>query len=171
MEEIEVGTSQSNNKRPTFLTVLIVLTWIWAAMAIMTSFTAFMSGPLNEEKLADQDLAAATSIKEMKDQGQDQFTYLIEIGQDRMHYVHEEAFVKNYAIILLISILGAVSGYMMWNRRKIGFHLYILYSLLYIVMPYLIYPMNMVINLEIYFNLAIGGLFVLLYSRNLYVME
>ncbi len=171
MEEIEVGTSQPSNKRPTFLTVLIVLTWIWTAIMIMNTFSAFTSGPLSEEQLAEQDLAAAENIKQMKEEGQGEFTYLIQMGQDRMHYIHEEAFMKNYVIILLISLLGAVSGYMMWNRRKIGFHLYILYSLLYIVMPYLIYPVSMVINFEIYFNLAIGGLFVLLYSRNLHVLE
>lgn len=171
MEEVEVGTNQPSKKRTKFLTVLIVLTWIWTGMAIMTSMTAFMNGPLDDDQLKAKELSAAKTMKEQKEKGNEQFNYGIEIGLERMYYINKNAFVQNYSIVLVISLLGAFSGYMMWNRRKLGFHLYILYTLLSTVMPYLIFPASMVINAEIYSFLFLGGLFVLLYSRNLHVME
>ena len=158
-------------KRPVFLTVLVILTWLWTGIMMMNSFTAMVNGPMDEEKMLDQELKAATSIVEMKDLGQDEFVYMIEMGLERMRYINNEAFYKNYLITLFIAIFGAFSAFLMWNKKKIGFHAYILYSLLFVAMAYFIYPIDMIVNIEIYMNLAISGLFVLLYSRNLKAME
>jgi hypothetical protein len=172
MEEFEhVEEANKSNKRPVFLTVLVVLTWLWAGISIMNAFTAMVSGPVSDEIMQEQELKAAESIAEMKELGQDDFIHLIELGTERMRFVNEQAFQKNYLIILVVGILGAIAGYMMWTLKKVGFHLYILYSLIYVGMSYLIYPLDMIINIEIYFNLFVAGLFVLLYSRNLHALK
>lgn len=172
MEEFEqVEEMNAKIKRPVFLTVLVVLTWLWTGISIMNAFTAMVSGPISEDLMQDQELKAAESIAQMKELGQDDFIYMIELGLERMRYVNEQVFQKNYLIILMVGILGAIAGYMMWTGKKVGFHLYILYSLLYVGMSYLIYPISMIINIEIYFNLFVAGLFVLLYSRNLHALK
>lgn len=171
----EIEKEQNQNKRPLFLTVLVILTWMWTAISIMNSFTALVNGPMDDEMMKEQELAAAETISELKESGQDgeegEFVQMIELGLERMKYVNEEAFMRNYLTILVVSILGAIAAYLMWTRKKTGFHLYIIYTLSYIGMAYLIYPASMVINMEVYINLLIGGLFVILYSRNLHAMS
>jgi hypothetical protein len=170
-EQIEQEETVNEKKRPTFLTVLVVLTWISVAMMILTNLTGLVSGPLTEDALVEQELKAAEQIAEMKSNGQGEFLHFIEIGVERSRYLHEQKFYFSTILSLLISLLGAYAGWLLWSLKKFGFHLYIVYSLIGILQSYMVYPIDMVLNAEVYFNLAVSGLFVLMYSRNLHILK
>ena len=169
--EQEQGQEQETPKRPVFLTVLVILTWVSVGMMIMTNFTGLVTGPLGEEELLEQEIKAAESIVELREVGQDSFVQFIEVGLERNRYLHEKAFYQANTVTLILAILGAVGAWYMWNRRKLGFHLYIVYSLLTVVQSYFIYPMDLIIQVEIYFNLAMSAMFVFMYSLNLHWMS
>lgn len=173
METIDYNEQQGleTPKRPTFLTVLVILTWLSVGMMIMTNFTGLVTGPLGEEELLEQEVNAAESIVELRDAGQESFIQFIEVGLERNRYLHEKAFYQANIVTLILAILGAVAAWFMWNGRKLGFHLYIVYSLLTVVQSYFVYPMDLIIQVEIYFNLAISTVFVFMYSRNLHWMK
>jgi hypothetical protein len=173
METVEYSEQQGleTPKRPTFLTVLVILTWLSVGMMIMTNFTGLVTGPLGEEELLEQEVKAAESIVELREVGQESFIQFIEVGLERNRYLHEKAFYQANIVTLILAILGAVAAWFMWNGRKLGFHLYIVYSLLTVVQSYFVYPMELIIQVEIYFNLAISALFVFMYSRNLHWMN
>jgi hypothetical protein len=173
METVEYSEQQGleTPKRPTFLTVLVILTWLSVGMMIMTNFTGLVSGPLGEEELLEQEVKAAESIVELREAGQDSFVQFIEIGLERNRYLHEKVFYQANIVTLILAILGAVAAWFMWNGRKLGFHLYIIYSLLSVVQSYFIYTMDLIIQTEIYLNLALSAVFVFMYSRNLHWMK
>jgi hypothetical protein len=66
--------------------------------------------------------------------------------------------------VLLIGLLGAL---MMWQAKKLGFHLYIGYSLLAIIQIYFFVSPSDVPSFVVIWGLLMSVLFVFMYSRNL----
>ena len=67
-------------------------------------------------------------------------------------------------ILMMASVMGAV---LMWNLRKVGFHLYTSSQLIYLILPF-IYFNN---ETNPFLNIILTALFVYLYARNLQFMR
>jgi len=90
---------------------------------------------------------------------------------DNMIYVNNEAFYLNGLLGILTLCVGAVSIVMMLKLRKMGFHLYILYSVLPILTLYLVSPVDLIPNLYVVWHTLSAALFSVLYGLNLKVMK
>jgi hypothetical protein len=64
-------------------------------------------------------------------------------------------------------VIGAFGAFQMWNGKKLGFHIYIIYSLLEIAQMYLFTSASNIPMLVIVYYIIISGIFIILYSRNL----
>jgi hypothetical protein len=77
--------------------------------------------------------------------------------------------------VLAVSILTIVVGFFgvlsMWRGSKLGFHLYIIYSLIGTAHVYIFVSPSIVPSLMIYTNLGLSAIFVFMYSRNLKWMK
>ncbi|MFM7682252.1 MAG: hypothetical protein ACKO7P_05860, partial [Bacteroidota bacterium] len=70
-------------------------------------------------------------------------------------------------VATLVAGVGLTGVIFMFKRKELGFHLYIIYSLLYVAQTYLfVSPANVPLILVIT-NLCISGIFVYIYSRSL----
>jgi hypothetical protein len=100
----------------------------------------------------------------------DQFANIFEQLQ-RMTEAMNSQFYYVQIVSLLVVALGVFGIYKMWTRSKLGFHLYIIYSLLSVLTVYLFVAPEDVPSIVVIINLVISAIFVFMYSRNLKWMK
>lgn len=156
----------STNKRPTFLTVLCLITFVVSGynliMSIVGLFTSqtFDSGQMEEATRQLQD-AMAGADPEMR-------TYLInalDAMQAMMQTGIDHALTLSLAEIVAasLSILGA---FWMFKLRKKGFYTYIIAKIIGVAVPLAIFGFNILTGALYGFVALMGIVFIILYSIN-----
>lgn len=142
---------QQENKRPTFLTVLCVLTFIGSGFSFLSqiiSYTLYYKIP---DLFYQMSNVMGGEIGEL-------YTKTAELFMSMPRY-----YFLILGAVYVISIIGA---FFMFMLRKIGFHLYTISQILYLGLPLLIIhsPFNVP-------NLLLSMIFVLFYARYLKLMK
>jgi hypothetical protein len=86
---------------------------------------------------------------------------------ERMLVTLNDHFFTNQLVTISLLILGLLGVLFMWQGKRLGFHLYILYSISAAIQYYLFVSPADIPSFLIIWNVLISGVFVLLYSRNL----
>ncbi|MES2800078.1 MAG: hypothetical protein V4638_08675 [Bacteroidota bacterium] len=168
MESIIENTEQP--KRPTFLTVLCILSFVNLGISFISVPIALFTGPQSEEQVALSRAAIMEGNEELRATGMNSIADMMEkIG--RMTEALNAAHYPIMTLTFLNVILALVGVWMMWNGRKLGFHLYIIYNIIATAYLYLFVSPADIPTLVIVFNLIFSGLFIFLYSRNLKWMK
>lgn len=162
---------KSNEKKPTFLVFLSVLSFISLAFSFFGVISSLISGPISEEEMEMQRAALYDSISTLQAQGMDGFASTFEKLMLYSEYMNSEAFYLGLTTSLITSIVGLVAVILMLKLRKIGFHLYVAYSLLPIITMYIITPMELISTFVVIVSLVISALFCILYGINLKHMK
>lgn len=172
MEQLEQSKEQDKNeKRPTFLVFLAVMSFISIGFSFLGVFSSLFTGPLNEEQIEFQRAAMYDSISTFQSQGMDDVAAMFEKLMRYTEYMNSEAFYSGLISNLIVSVLGLIAVIMMLKLKKIGFHLYVGYSLLPIISMYIITPMELISTFVVIVGLVISALFCLLYGLNLKHMK
>jgi hypothetical protein len=142
--------STGEQKRPTLLMVLCLLTFIGSGTTFLAN--SFLYITIDNWKQAYEN-GLFDNLKGL----------LQEDAMQLIMNVHPNFFLAQ-AILYLFSLLGAV---LMWNLRKPGFHLYTIAQILLLIsynlfMPSAPFPL---------LPLLVTVTFILLYYRNIYVMR
>lgn len=156
--------------RPGFLTVLCVLSFIATGLSLFFGVINLFSGKQSEEQMIDSKVALTQSIGELKKLGMDSWVDMMEKLQAMTVDVNNNFYLAAI-VTLLISGLGLFAVYKMFKGFKLGFHMYIIYSLISVAGIYLYVSPAHVPSFMIIVNLIISALFVFLYSRNLHWMN
>lgn len=143
MTEEQQNISGKSPKRPQLLSILCILTFIGSGFGVI----GFLMVAINFEATIE---ALKVLYAEMPEAN-----FMLEAPRD---------FFLISFLLSAFSLLGAV---MMWNLKKIGFHIYASSQLIYLVIP-LIYFGGETNPL---FNIMLTALFVYLYARNLPFMR
>ena len=177
MEELnESNEGQLMAKRPKFLLVISILSFVNIGVSILTTILAMISGKPNADELEAAKLQFASSQDQLATLAQSEKVDMsywsdiltkLEIMTNNMY----ANFIAYNALILLVSIFALTAVYLMFTGRKIGFHLYIAYCFLYVMQSYFFTAPNDVPTFVIILNILYGGLWVFLYSRNLKWMK
>lgn len=143
MTEEQQNISGKSPKRPQLLSILCILTFIGSGFGVI----GFLMVAINFEATIE---ALKVLYAEMPEAN-----FMLEAPRD---------FFLISFLLSAFSLLGAV---MMWNLKKIGFHIYASSQLIYLVIPLIYFggetnPM---------FNIMLTALFVYLYARNLPFMR
>jgi hypothetical protein len=163
---------KSNEKKPTFLVFLVVLTGINLAFSFYDSISSLISGPKTEEQMEASKAAIYDSMAELEGQeGMESLTEMTEKAIRYNEYINYEAFTLNYSISLLVAIVGLVAVLLMIQLKKIGFHIYVAYSLLPTVSMYLLVPSELISTFTVLVPILFSALFCVLYGLNLKHME
>ena len=168
METIESIEKQPSMKepRPAFLTVLCVLSFVFIGFSLLFGLIGLAGGPMNEEQLLDYSVQLTKSADEMRSLDMESFAVMMEqIG--RMTVSVNNHFYLNSIFSLIIIGSGLFGVIKMMQGHKIGFHLYIIYSLASIGQIYMFVSPAHIPSFIVIFNLLISGIFILMYSRNL----
>lgn len=157
-------------KRPVFLLVLVILSSINMSVSLLGSFSGMLGAKPDAKMIKQAKLEFANMREQLEEGGAADFTYII----DQMESVTDNMFKHFQAynsVQFLILVLGLAGVILMYQRRKLGFHFYIIYSLGLVVLPYLFNPITGIPTILTIVGILYGGVWVLLYSRNLHWME
>lgn len=168
METIESIDNQPSGKetRPTFLTVLCVLSFVFIGLSLLFGLIGLAGGPLSEEQLLESTVQLTKSADEMRSLDMESFAVMME-QISRMSVSINNNFYANGLVSIVVIVTGLFGVIQMMKGNKLGFHLYIIYSLLSIGQLYIFVSPADIPSIVVIWNLVISGIFVLMYSRNL----
>ena len=162
-ENVEYDEDQ---KRPVLLLVLAILSFISIGFAILGNLVGITGGPMNENELIEQSVELTKSKTQMRELDMDGFVTFFDKLEGMVIETNENFYLAK-VIMFITDFIGLFGVIFMMRRRKLGFHLYIVYSLLALGGMYLyVSPQNIHISLPIV-SVIFTGLFVFLYSRTL----
>ncbi len=162
MEELQ----PKEEKRPTLLTVLCILTFVSIGINMLTLLVQLVAGPSSEEEILAERVELSRAISQMQDAGMDGVAQMMEQFMAMTAQIQEN-FYFAMAISLVTYVVGFFGVLKMFQGEKIGFHLYIVYNLLSIGGIYLYVSPNNIPSMSIIFGLILSGAFIFMYSRNL----
>lgn len=167
---MENELTQQEEKRPTFLVVLCILTFINTGLNILTSLVQLISGPTSDEQLLAERVELTKATNEMKDSGMDALAGVMDQMQAMTADIQANFYIA-MTVALVAPLLGLFGALKMWRGERLGFHLYIIYNLIAVGGIYLYVSPQNIPSIAIIFGLLLSGLFVFLYSRNLHWMN
>ena len=157
-------------KRPGFLKVISIMSFVGIGLSLLSSLAGLFSAKQSEEQLLAAKVEMSKAINDLQEVGMDSWVHFIRQLEAINVEINELLLLANGSSIIvgLIGLFGAIK---MWNGFKIGFHIYIIYSLLAIGIIYLyVSPVN-IPSVLIIFGSVISLIFILMYSRNLHWMK
>lgn len=168
-EILEQGEKQE--KRPVFLTVLVILSFINIGWSILSNIFSLIGGPMNEEQLEQAKVEMTKSINQVKgNEGMQWFEDFMRSAIEMIESTNANH-TMNVLTGLLILAIGLTGIIFMMRGRKLGFHVYIIYSFFASVQVYLFVSPSLMSNAIVIFSLFLSGIFVLLYGLNLKWMK
>ena len=158
--------SLPSGKRPQALKILCILTFVSTGFSLISSFFSLISGPMSSELLEEQKVNMIKMVDELNSLELYSLATMMEQIQRMTASVNTQFYAVTMVSFLVVA-LGLVGAVFMWQGKKLGFHLYIIYSLFAIIQLYFfVSPADIPIYVVVA-NLLFSILFVLLYSRNL----
>lgn len=171
MEDVlEQNEINSNEPRPGFLIVLCILSYVSMGYTFLVTLFQLLSGPASKDQMLAQKAVFMKSIRQFREVHAD---YLVDLFQKIIRML--EGVNQNFYFVqittLLFAIIGVFGVVKMWKGAKLGFHVYIIYSILFIVQYYFILSPANIPSLIIITNIIVSGVFVFMYSRNLHWLK
>ena len=161
---VEEFNSTEQPKRPVFLTVLCVLSFIGTGGMLISGLMGFISGPLSNEEL-EKSFSTLNSFSTMFG-STEEIQLVLEKTIEKQRIINS-SFYLNSLINTVVYALGLVGVIFMWKQRKLGFHLYVIYSLLAMTAVYVIVPISLVLQAEIIQSAIFSTIWIGLYAINL----
>ena len=149
--------------RPTFLTVLCILTFIGSGWGIIGGAIQYFTASTQAQSMAVVK-KQATAERSDDDKG----SQLAEKMVSSMSNAFTEDNLKKAGLAAILGAAFCLAGaFMMWNLKKTGFYLYIVGTLVAIVSPFIIYGTNNLISIMSSIGVGfIGLVFIILYGVN-----
>ncbi len=154
------------SRPPRFLFALIILTWCNTGLAIMSSLFTLLMGKPSLEEIKQSKVVLATSMNQMLEI---KMYYLANLMQ-KIQYLTDAMyanFIGFHLVSLTVAAIGSVAALFMFQGKRLGFHLYIVYSLVYLAQTYLFVNPAFVPTEMVVINAFFAFIFILMYSRNL----
>jgi len=154
--------NEAPRKRPAFITVLAILSWVYVAIGVLGALVNSLSSEEKQMEEIDQAIAIYDGMDEMP--FMDDSIAVLEASRDNVR-------ITNLGNLIFLLIEG-IAVFMMFNLKRNGFWLYTLaqiglVSLIVMVMPW---P-NSISTLTVVFTVFIVLLFEILYAVNLKHMK
>jgi hypothetical protein len=161
-------------RRPTFLTVLCILTFIGSGWAILSAIWSYTTAEqivkvINVQRLDRSNdslqIKDSTRLKHEKNSNGFMIGEKLRIATEKMMTV-ENIHKKSIGDLIagLFTLAGAI---LMWFRRRTGFYLYIAGVLIGIALPFYLYGNDLLTVGMASFGAFFGLLFIVLYALNL----
>ncbi len=159
---------QSLKEAPGHLRFIAILSLMNIGYSLFANVLNFMNGPQSKEqvrKMKADIYAQATQAEEIGGTATDWVVDMTDKMAKMVEYTNAN-FTLNAISSIVILIIGLVGVLFMLQRRIVGFHLYIIYSLAAVGQVYIIAPAGDVPTFMIGTNLLIAAMFVLMYARH-----
>lgn len=161
-----VDSSDKRPKRPVFLLVICILSFVWIGWGVLQGTAGLFQGPDSKESIENAIADLDEQMLQLKAQGMDSWEPTVEKIKV-MVVVLNDNFYAYQALAIFIYILGFIAVLQMFRGKKLGFHLYVLYSLLSICDYYFFLSPSAIPTFVIMISAIFSGIFVSLYAANL----
>jgi hypothetical protein len=166
MLEIKENYIKPKTKIPRSLLITGVISILGTSSTILSSLQAIIMGKPSEDEIIQSKLELAKSLEEVKKNNIQFLEDLIRNLQIMLDAMYQNFFLYSLAAFL-IAALGLAGIILMFKRKELGFHFYIIYSLIYVAQSYLFVSPTHVPLVLVLINLGVSGIFVYIYSRSL----
>jgi hypothetical protein len=163
----KIDEIEQRPKRPRFLTILCILTLVNTGLSVITSMLSLLHGPISEDEMLEQRVQFLKSADEMRTMDMPAFAEMMEQIQRMSESTNANFYPSTFTSLLILGS-GIAGAILILKGKKLGFHMYIGYSLLAVLQLYFFTSPSDIPTMAIVFGLLFSGLFVFLYSRNLY---
>lgn len=149
-------------KRPVFLTVLCILTFIASGWATLSGLIGVFTMGAATEAME----LAAEMYYEMADDMDGGLAEMMIMAADYMMLLAPNAAIMQLFTFLL-SALSLTGGILMWHQRKVGFHIYTAANVFLLVVPLALIGFHAFVLLTVAISAVFTILFIVLYGMNL----
>lgn len=161
MSELLDEKSLMNEKRGGTLKVLAILSWVWIGLVTLLTLPGVFSGPMTPEELENAKVELLTMVTPESQAvlGPDFMAENLAILErtNELHYSILGLNISSY-------ILGFYAVFLMYNLKKKGFYLYILYSIIPAISPLLFFEAGPIRSMTIGVWLFLATIFCILYG-------
>lgn len=167
MNDLLADEKTNTPKIPEFLKVICILSFVSIGYKAMNTIVSLITGPMSSDDVRKLKVEMAKSINEINNVGGMDWAETILRQAENMVIVLNNHHYANVFSTLAILTIGAIGVWFMWKGRKLGFHLYILYSLIGSAQIFLFMKPNLLLNIMVSWEIAISILFIIFYAMNL----
>ena len=154
--------NEAPRKRPTFITVLAILSWVYVALGVLSALVNSFSSEEKKIEQIDQAIAVYEDTDEMP--LRDEFIELAEASKENLR-------ITNLGNLIFLLIEG-IAVFMMFTLKRNGFWLYTIAQIGMVSLAIMVMPWpNIISTLSIAFTLFLVLLFEILYAVNLKHMK
>ena len=158
-------------KRPTFITVLCILTFIGSGWGLIGGAIQYFTA---EKQATSMVIQQKTINEDLKNNGKENgATNMAKKMVNSMSTAFTAENLKKSGISAMLSSLFCIVGaFMMWKLNRIGFYIYIFGTLIGVISPFIIYGNNNIMSILSSVVVGfVGVIFVILYGVNLKYMK
>ena len=165
-QTLDVGEGSISARRPTFLTVLCIITFVVSGYHLVMAIVGFFSNksfdPAQWQDISNQ---MAEAMAGTDAASQEMAARMMEAISHMMQAGIENATALGITALLTaaVSILGA---YLMFNLKQVGYYTYIAAKVIGVIIPLIIFGVNILTLFMYGFIAIIGVLFIVLYGIN-----
>jgi hypothetical protein len=162
----EFESNHETPKRPVFLLVLVIMSSINIGISTMGSLSAILGATPDAAVIKEARLDFAKMRDQLEVANGSDFIYIV----DQMEMVTMNMFAHFHtynSVQLIFLLLGLTGVILMFQRKRLGFHFYIVYSLGLVILPYFFNSIQQIPTILTIVGVIYGAVWVILYSRNL----
>ncbi len=165
-EPIDYSAETTTAKRPTFLTVLCIITFIVSGWTLIQGVRALFSENTFDQASFEQSMEQAAQAMGGADaKSQEMVESMMSAANESMQAGMENA--TTLAIVgILASVLSILGAYLMFTLKKSGYYTYIGAKVIGVIVPLAIMGVNLVTGFMYGFIALIGIIFIILYGVN-----
>lgn len=169
LEEQDLIPTQAS-KRPVFLLVLVILSALNIGISMMGAVGGMLGVKPDAELAKNSKLDFANMREQLIKAEASDYVYIVDQMESVTHnmFVHFQSYNSLQFLVLAFGLAGIA---LMYLGKKLGFHLYIIYTLGLLLMPYFFNDIKAIPAVLTIAGVLYGGIWVLLYSRNLYWLK
>ena len=164
MQVVEI--QQPRGKRPVFLLILCILSFVYLGLGLLDTALGYAAGPSTAKEIKKQKASLDKQMADLEADGASDWRPTLEKFKTLTVTLNRK-FYYVQAVSLLTLLLGIVAVVYMLIGRKLGFHLYIIYSIIATCHYYFFISPASVPTVLVIFSACLSALFIFLYSRNL----
>lgn len=161
---------ESVNKkvRPTFLTVICILTFIGSGYSLLDNSISLINGKLTEEQLEDRkyNLLKVYDEKESTELEKKLIKKSVEVQE-----LHNKNFYPITSTSFFVALLSLIGAYMMFRLDKRGFGIYVLAQVIPIVVSFIYLGNNIISVITSSVLIFFSLIFIIMYAVNLRHMK
>lgn len=129
MDTIDQATP---TKRPDFLTVLCILTFVNVAYHVISGITTLVSMGNAEEEVAEAQYQMEEALSQSGDEMPGFLEGFLSGAMDMASLAAEHALTLGLGEILIFLAIG-LGAFLMWNQQKKGFYLYLIANVVWLL--------------------------------------